>query len=173
MMPKGTSSIPTPEPSITTSGSAVVFRLVSLVVIVTVINVLEVMLSVAPELVGSSRARVVFVAVVERKLPVVRVAFAAMVSWNRWAFGLSLKGLWDAQFLVWLLVTTGILPLVWWWFCHKICRVNKNKGKTVTEVRIVLCWGCVRLTKMLNLYFIFYSGIIFFNCRKKVYFESG
>lgn len=112
MMPKGTSSIPTPEPSITTSGSAVVFRLVSLVVIVTVINVLEVMLSLAPELVGSSRARVVFVAVVERKLPVVRVAFAAMVSWNRWAFSLSVKGLWDAQFLVWLLVTTGILPLV-------------------------------------------------------------
>lgn len=110
-MPNGTSSIPTPEPSITTSGSAVVLRLVSLVVMVTVIRVLEVTLSLAPELVGS-KGTVEFVAVVERKLPVVRAAFAAMVRWKRCAVSPSVNGLWDAQLLVWPLITTGILPQV-------------------------------------------------------------
>lgn len=78
MMPKGTSSIPIPEPSITTSGNAVALKLVSLVVIVTVINVLEVILSLAPGVV-ERKGTVVVVAGVERKLAVVFAAFTAMV----------------------------------------------------------------------------------------------
>lgn len=79
MIPKGTSSIPIPEPSITTSGMAVTLKLVSFVVIVTVINVLEVTLSLAPELV-ERKGTVVVVAVAERKLDVVvSAAFTAMV----------------------------------------------------------------------------------------------
>ena len=77
MMPRGTSNIPTPDPSITTSGNVVALKLVSFVVMVTVINVLEVMFSPAPGLV-ESRGTVVVVAVVERKLGVVLAAFTAM-----------------------------------------------------------------------------------------------
>ena len=81
MIPKGTSNIPTPEPSITTSGNVVLLKLVSFVVMVTVINVLAVTLSLAPGLV-ESKGTVVVVAVVERKLAVVLAAFTAMVGCN-------------------------------------------------------------------------------------------
>lgn len=82
-MPKGTSSIPTLEPSITTSGAAVALKLVSFVVAavvvrVTVINVLEVMFSLGLRLVESNGS-VAVVAVVERKLDVVLAVFTAMV----------------------------------------------------------------------------------------------
>lgn len=83
MMPKGTSSIPMLEPSITTSGSAVVLKLVSFVVAdvvvrVTVLNVLEVMFSLGARLV-ESKGSVAVVAVVERKLDVALAVVAAMV----------------------------------------------------------------------------------------------
>lgn len=81
MMPKGTSNILMPELSITTSGSVVAFKLVSFVVIVTVINVLEVILSLLPGLVERKGIVEVVgvVAVVEKILVVVLVPFAAMV----------------------------------------------------------------------------------------------
>lgn len=82
MMPKGTSTIPIPEPSITASGNAVALKLVSFVVIVTVINVVrEVTLSLALVLVERKGIAVV-VAVVERKLVVVLAAVTAMVRCN-------------------------------------------------------------------------------------------
>lgn len=82
MMPKGTSTIPIPAPSITASGNVVALKLVSFVVIVTVINVvLDVTLSLA--LVPVERKGiVVVVAVVERKLAVVFAAVTAMVGRN-------------------------------------------------------------------------------------------
>lgn len=88
MMPKGTSNIPMPELSITTSGNAVAFKLVSFVVIVTVINVLEVILSLPPGLVERKGIVEVVgvVAVVEKKLVVVLVPFAAMVECGVWIF---------------------------------------------------------------------------------------
>lgn len=80
MMPKGTSTIPIPEPSITASGNVVALKLVSFVVIVTVINVvLEVTLSL--ELV-ERKGIVVVVADVEKKLVVVLAAGAAMIRCN-------------------------------------------------------------------------------------------
>lgn len=80
MMPKGTSTIPIPEPSITAPGNVVALKLVSFVVIVTVINVvLEVTLSL--ELV-ERKGIVVVVADVERKLVVVLAAGAAMIRCN-------------------------------------------------------------------------------------------
>lgn len=79
MMPKGTSTIPIPEPSITASGNVVALKLVSFVVIVTVINVvLEVTLSLVLELVERKGIAVV-VADVERKLVGVLAAVTAMV----------------------------------------------------------------------------------------------
>lgn len=79
MMPKGTSTIPIPEPSITASGNVVALKLVSFVVIVTVINVvLEVTLSLVLELVERKGIAVV-VADVERKLVGVFAAVTAMV----------------------------------------------------------------------------------------------
>lgn len=82
MIPKGTSTIPIPAPSITTSGNVVALKLVSFVVIVTVINVvLEVTLSLVSVLVDR-KGIVVVVAVVERKLAVVLAAVTAMVRFN-------------------------------------------------------------------------------------------
>lgn len=82
MMPKGTSTIPIPEPSIIAFGNVVALKLVSFVVIVTVINdVLEVTLSLALLLVERKGSGVV-VAVVERKLVVVSAAVTAMVRCN-------------------------------------------------------------------------------------------
>lgn len=79
MMPKGTSTIPIPEPSTTASGNVVALKLVSFVVIVTVINVvLEVTLSLALEPVERKGIAVV-VADVGRKLVVVLAAVTAMV----------------------------------------------------------------------------------------------
>lgn len=82
MMPNGTSTIPIPEPSIIPSGNVVALKLVSFVVIVTVINVvLEVILSLV--LVPIDRKGiVVVVAVVETKLVVVLAAVVAMVRCN-------------------------------------------------------------------------------------------
>lgn len=77
MMPKGTSTIPNPEPSMAASGYAVALKLVSFVVIVTVINViLEVTLSLALLLVE----RKGMAPVVERKPVVVLAAVTAMVT---------------------------------------------------------------------------------------------
>lgn len=82
MMPKGTSTIPIPDPSITASGNEVALKLVSFAVIVTVINViLEVTLSLTPLLVKRKGIAVV-VAVVEKKLGVVLAAVTAMVRCN-------------------------------------------------------------------------------------------
>lgn len=83
MIPKGTSTIPIPEPSITASGNVVALKLVSLVVvIVTVINVvLEVTLSLAL-LPVERKGIAVVVAVAERKLVVVVAAVTAMVRCN-------------------------------------------------------------------------------------------
>lgn len=82
MIPKGTSTIPIPEPSITASGNVVALKLVSFVVIVTVINVvLEVTLSLVLVLVDR-KGIVVVLAVVERKLVVVLAAVTAMVRCN-------------------------------------------------------------------------------------------
>ena len=82
MIPNGTSTIPIPEPSITASGNVVELKLVSFVVIVTVINVvLEVILSLA--LVPIERKGiVVVVAVVETKLVLVLDAVVAMIRSN-------------------------------------------------------------------------------------------
>lgn len=78
MMPKGTSTIPIPEPSITTSGNAVVLRFVSFVVIVTVINVVLEEVTLSPELV-ERKGIVLVVADDGRKLVVVFGAVAAMI----------------------------------------------------------------------------------------------
>lgn len=80
MMPKGTSSIPALEPSIISSGNVVALKPVSFVVIVTVMNVLEVVFSLVLAAVESKGSIVeVEVAVVERKLAVVCAAFTAML----------------------------------------------------------------------------------------------
>lgn len=80
MMPKGTSSIPALEPSIISSGNAVALKLVSFVVIVTVINVLEVVFPLVLAAVESKGSIVeVEVAVVERKLAVVCATLTAML----------------------------------------------------------------------------------------------
>lgn len=82
MMPKGRSTIPIPEPSITASGNVVALKLVSFVVIVTVINVvLEVTLSLVLETVERKGIAVVVV-VVERKLVAALAAVTAMVRCN-------------------------------------------------------------------------------------------
>ena len=116
MMPKGTSTIPIPEPSITVSGNVVALKLVSFVVIVTVINVvLVVTLSLALELVEMKGVAVVG-ADVERKLVVVLAAVTAMVgcSWFNWrmCFKCVCERCCVAQRLVCLMVGTGVFPLV-------------------------------------------------------------
>ena len=117
MMPKGTSTMPIPEPSITASGNVVALKLVSFVVMVTVINVvLEVTLSLAPLLVERKGIAVV-VAVVERKLVVVLAAVTAMVRFHSFnctdVFLSSGCGCCRAaQPLVHLMVDTGVFPLV-------------------------------------------------------------
>lgn len=78
MMPMGTNNIPMLEPSITTSGNVVALNVVSFAVIVTVINVLEVTLSLAPGLV-ERKGTVAAEAVVERKLAVVLLVSTAMI----------------------------------------------------------------------------------------------
>lgn len=78
MMPKGTSTIPIPEPSITASGNAVVLRFVSFVVIVTVINVVREEVTLSPELV-ERKGIVLVVAEDGRKLVVVFATVAAMI----------------------------------------------------------------------------------------------
>lgn len=84
MIPNGTSTIPIPEPSIIASGNEVALKLVSFVVIVTVINVvLVVMLSLVLAVVERRVGTVVLVEVVERKLEVVFVAVTAIVRCNR------------------------------------------------------------------------------------------
>lgn len=86
MMPKGTSTIPTPEPPVTASGMEVAFRLVSLVVIVTVIKVvLEVMLSLAFVLVDR-KGTVVVVSVVGRKPAAVLAVVEAIVMCKRYSW---------------------------------------------------------------------------------------
>lgn len=79
MMPKGTSTIPIPEPSVTASGNAVVLRFVSFVVIVTVINVVLEEVTLSPELVERKGIVLVVVADDGRKLVVVFAAVAAMI----------------------------------------------------------------------------------------------
>lgn len=80
MMPKGTSNIPALEPSIVSSGNVVALKLVSFVVMVTDINVLDVLFSLVPATVESKGSIVaVEVAVVGRKLAVVCAPFPAMV----------------------------------------------------------------------------------------------
>lgn len=72
MMPNGTSTIPIPEPSVTAPGNVVALKLVSFVVIVTVINVvLDVTLSLV---LVERKGTAVVVAAVERKLAVVAAA---------------------------------------------------------------------------------------------------
>lgn len=79
MMPKGTSTIPIPEPSITASGNVVALKLVSFVVIVTVINVvLEVTLSLGV-VEREGVTLVEDVGDVERRVVVVLAAVAAMI----------------------------------------------------------------------------------------------
>lgn len=80
MMPKGTSTIPIPEPSITASGNVVALKLVSfVVVIVTVINVvLEVTLSLGV-VERNGVTLVEDVGDVERRVVVVLAAVAAMI----------------------------------------------------------------------------------------------
>lgn len=79
MMPKGTSTIPIPEPSITASGNVVALKLVSFVVIVTVINVvLEVTLSLGV-VERKGVTLVEDVGDVERRVVVVLAAVAAMI----------------------------------------------------------------------------------------------
>lgn len=78
MMPKGTSTIPIPEPSITASGNVVPFRWVSFVVIVTVINVVLETVTLSAEPVGRKGVELA-VATGGRKLPVVFIAAAAMI----------------------------------------------------------------------------------------------
>lgn len=82
MMPKGTRTIPIPEPSISTSGNVVALKLVSFVVMVTVINVaLELILSLV--LVSIEKKGIVVVlADVETKLVVVLAAVTAMFRCN-------------------------------------------------------------------------------------------
>ena len=93
MMPKGTRTIPIPEPSITTSGNVVALKLVSFVVMVTVINVvLEVILSLA--LVPTERNGIVVVlADVEKKLVVVLAAVKAMFKCNRFHSAMAQAGI--------------------------------------------------------------------------------
>lgn len=89
-MPNGTSTIPIPEPSTTTSGSSVALKVVSLVVIVTVINVVLDVMSLAFAVVGT-KGIVEVVAVVERKLAVVLAVVKAMV----WCVALPVDGWMD------------------------------------------------------------------------------
>lgn len=82
MMPNGTSTIPIPEPSIIASGKVVALKLVSFVVIVTVINVvLEVTPSLSLEL-FKRKGTAVVTTDVEGGLVVVLVTVEAMVRCN-------------------------------------------------------------------------------------------
>lgn len=138
MMPKGTSNIPMPELSITTSGNAVAFKLVSFVVIVTVINILEVILSLLPGLVERKGIVEVVgvVAVVEKKLVVVLVPFAAMFecSCSNWSVDLHYlcRCCYTAQLLVCVMISKSVFVLVRRLLrhrrCigHKICKIKPN-----------------------------------------------
>lgn len=85
MMPKGTRTMPIPEPSIAISGSLVELKLVSFVVIVKVINVvLDVILSLAilESVVTDRREWLGVLGVLERKLAGVLTVVIAMVTVN-------------------------------------------------------------------------------------------
>ena len=145
MMPKGTRTIPIPEPSITTSGNVVALKLVSFVVMVTVINVvLEVILSLA--LVPVERNGIVVVlADVEKKLVVVLAAVKAMFKCNRVHSAMYLCGGCDVpQSLVCLMVDVDVLPLVWGllshrWCCGRMIWRTKPKTKRKDSVGLVIC----------------------------------
>lgn len=133
MMPKGTSSILMPELSITTSGRAVAFKVVSFVVIVTVINVLEVILSLLAGLV-ERKGIVEVVAVVEKMLIVVFVPFAAMVERSCFSRSVCLHcrcGCCDAA-----QSQVCVMVLVWGLLEHRrcfgrmICKVCNSKRKS-------------------------------------------
>lgn len=80
MIPNGTSTIPIPDPSTAASGNVVALKLVSLVVIVTVVNV--VLFSLAVALAERKGMEVVVVAGVENTLVLVLAAVTAMVRWH-------------------------------------------------------------------------------------------
>lgn len=81
MIPNGTSTIPIPDPSTAASGNVVALKLVSLVVIVTVVNVV-LMFSLAVALAERKGMEVVVVAGVENTLVLVLAAVTAMVRWH-------------------------------------------------------------------------------------------
>lgn len=110
MMPKGTSTIPIPELSVTASGNVVALKLVSFVVIVTVINVvLDVTLSLGLEL-GDRKGMEVVVAGVERKRVVVLAAVTAMVRWDCCSLNCVFP---KPQPVVCFMVDSGAFPLGW------------------------------------------------------------
>lgn len=140
MMPKGTSTISIPEPSITASGNAVALKLVSLVVIVTVIKVvLEVILSLAFVLV-ERKGTVVVVAVVERKLAAVLAGVEAMVTCKRYNW------------------RTRLRMSIWMQSCRSVSRVSRGQHRCLpshlwSPEALRMLWPCIHWNETCKIQF--------------------